>query len=366
VVDALNSSGLLPIKAPLKKYFTSARQYIVRFFNLQSFEPNVQFNQATGMPEGIGIKVTFNEPTPDQAKKGITSVSELLEDADVEMGEMGYKIWFLFDRLDVAFAESPDLEANALRALFKVYLDFASYNNIKLKIFLRSDIWKRITQDGFREATHITRTTTIKWERPSILNLIVKRFLNSDCVQEFYSVTQESLERLDQQEKLFYRIFPRKISSGKNPDTLDWLIGRTQDSNGICAPRDLINLIKSAITRQIKQLELGDAEPPDENLFQRAIIKDALSDASKEKVEKHLFAEHPKYRQLFDQLKGGKSQYNIESLSSLWGINRDETIFRAQALEEIGFWLKEKPDNPEYWIPFIYRDGLDIKQGQAD
>jgi hypothetical protein len=134
----------------------------------------------------------------------------------------------------------------------------------------------------------------------------------------------------------------------------------------VCAPRDLINLIKSAIARQVKQLELGDAQPPDENLFHRTIIKDALSDASKEKVEKHLFAEHPKYRPWLDQLRSGKSQYNIATLSALWGIDKDETLSRAQALEEIGFWLKEKPDNPEFWIPFIYRDGLAIKQGQAE
>ena len=366
VVEALRSSGLLITKSSLATFFTRARQYIGNFFNLESFEPNVKFNESTGMPEGAGIKVSFREPTFEQAKRGVISVSELLQKADTEMDASGYKIWFLFDRLDVAFAESPDLEANALRALFKVYLDFASYKNIKLKVFLRSDIWKRITQEGFREATHITRTTTIKWERPSILNLIVRRFLNNPSILEFFKVAPEIVESLEQQEKLFYRIFPTKISSGKNPDTLEWLIGRTQDSNGICAPRDLINLIKSAIGRQIKQLELGDAAPPDENLFQRTIIKDALSDASKEKVEKHLFAEHPKYRPWLDQLRGRKSQYNIETLSALWEIGREETLIRAQALEEIGFWLKEKPDNPEYWIPFIYRDGLDIKQGQAE
>src|ERR1035437_2069093 len=113
---------------------------------------------------------------------------------------------------------------------------------------------------------------------------------------DYYGLKPEHVESLQQQDQLFYRIFPRKISVGKNPDTLEWLIGRTQDSNSVCAPRDLINLIKSAIALQIKQLELGDAEPPEENLFQRAIIKEALSEASKEKVEKHLFAEHPTYR----------------------------------------------------------------------
>jgi hypothetical protein len=366
VVRALVSSKLLGQESVLATFFDRARQYIRNFFNLESFEPNIKFNEMTGLPEGAGVKISFREPSTDEAKLGAISVSELLRSADAEMSASGYKVWFLFDRLDVAFAESPDLEANALRALFKVYLDFATYEKIKLKLFLRSDIWKRITQEGFREATHITRTTSIEWEKPSILNLIVRRFLNNSAVLEFFGVTAEEIEEsLARQSELFYKIFPVKIDSGKNPQTLEWLISRTEDSNGISAPRDIINLIKAAIARQIKQLELGDAEPPDDNLLARGSIKAALSDASKEKVEKHLFAEYPICRPWLEQLRGGKSQYTLQTLSGLWQTNKDETTRRAQALVEIGFWLKEKPETPEFWIPVIYRDGLEITQGKA-
>jgi hypothetical protein len=54
----------------------------------------------------------------------------------------GINVWILLDRLDVAFAEHPDLEANALQGLFRVYLDLMGYEHVKLKIFLRSDIGK--------------------------------------------------------------------------------------------------------------------------------------------------------------------------------------------------------------------------------
>ena len=47
------------------------------------------------------------------------------------------KFWILLDRLDVAFADSADLEANALRALFRVYPDMAALSNFGVKIFLR-------------------------------------------------------------------------------------------------------------------------------------------------------------------------------------------------------------------------------------
>jgi|HubBroStandDraft_6_1064221.scaffolds.fasta_scaffold96116_2 hypothetical protein len=366
VIDALRSSGLLTPEGSLATLFSRARRYISKFFNVESFEPNMKFNEFTGTPEGVGLKISFRDPGSDEAKKGAVSISELLQYADTAIGESEYKIWFLFDRLDVAFAESADLEANALRALFKVYLDFASYRNIKLKLFLRSDIWNRITLGGFREATHITRTTSITWEPPAILNLIVRRFLNNAAILEYFSISAESVKSLEQQESLFYRIFPRKIDSGKNPETLEWLISRTADADGVAAPRDIINLINAAIARQIKHLELGGRLTTDENLFQRSIMKDALSDSSKEKVEKHLFAEYPKYRPWLEALRGGKSQYNIKALAAVWGIGKEETLSRAQSLEEIGFWSKENNGlEPEFWIPLIYREGLEIKQGKA-
>ena len=74
-----------------------------------------------------------------------------------------------------------------MRALFKAYLDVVSLPNVSLKIFLRTDIWRRLTAEGFREASHITREITISWDRKSILNLIVKRTLGNAAVRALWS-----------------------------------------------------------------------------------------------------------------------------------------------------------------------------------
>lgn len=327
VLTALRDSGLLQVDSTLASFMAKTRAYIKKFFNPESFEPNMSFDQYTGALTGVGVKVSFREPNENQAKRGVLSVSDLLLKANTELKASGYKMWFLFDRLDVAFADSPELETNALRALFKVYLDIAVLDNIELKVFLRSDIWERITREGFREATHITKSTTIAWDRFSLLNLVVRRFVNNQTVLDGYFVTKDNvLSSLDEQKNLFYRIFPRKVSIGKNPDTLEWIIGRTQDANKVCAPRDIINLIKAAIAQQTRALEQGQEPPPDENLFSRSVIKEALSDASKEKVEKHLFAEHPTYRDWIEKLRAGKSRYKIQSLASLWEVPTDVAV----------------------------------------
>ena len=51
-------------------------------------------------------------------EKGYMSVDRLLQLANSALGSVKLNVWVLMDRLDVAFAETHELERNALRALF--------------------------------------------------------------------------------------------------------------------------------------------------------------------------------------------------------------------------------------------------------
>ena len=228
VLKALVDSQLLQEERPLKATLGKVKNYISKYFNPQSFEPNTTFNEQTGVVSGIGLKIVFNEPDDNLLKVGVKSVDTLLYKSNRELEISQFQIWFLLDRLDVAFTESPELEERALRALFKAYLDLHGYNQFKLKIFLRSDIWRRITKEGFREATHITKHTTIQWDRTSLLNLVIRRFLTSKKnVEKYSSKEKDVLSDFKLQEELFYKIFPKQVDSGRNPDTFDWILGRT-------------------------------------------------------------------------------------------------------------------------------------------
>jgi hypothetical protein len=70
----------------------------------------------SGLPKGFNGKISFSEDgntSPDQNTK---SVDELLDILNGVLKQNDWKVWILLDRLDVAFAEHPDLEANALKA----------------------------------------------------------------------------------------------------------------------------------------------------------------------------------------------------------------------------------------------------------
>ena len=125
--------------------------YVRSLVRVESVEGGFKIDPHTGMPAGLTGKITLREPASAESKAGLESLDRLLAIANHGLEKAGRKLWILLDRLDVAFAETEELEARALRALFKTYLDFAGFDAIRLKIFLRSDIWKRITETGFQK-----------------------------------------------------------------------------------------------------------------------------------------------------------------------------------------------------------------------
>ena len=156
-----------------------AKEYARRWLAPKSVEAELKFDSHTGLPTGVSGRITPGEPLSDLREKGYISVDALLQLANSALGSIKVHVWVLLDRLDVAFAETHQLERNALRALFRVYLDMAGYDWLKLKIFLRSDIWDGIVEGGFREASYITRVVALEWTPEALLNLVIRRLLKN-------------------------------------------------------------------------------------------------------------------------------------------------------------------------------------------
>lgn len=367
VIEKLRELGLFNGSVPLSVRFTLAMRYVKRLFHTSAIKGSVSLDPITTMP------VFSAEVTPtaveDELEKSSIEVNELLDHANKALEREGYKVWLGIDRLDVAFEDDADFEANALRALFKVYSELRAFDNIKLKIFLRSDIWKRITEGGFREGSHITRSLTINWTPESLLNLVLKRLLQSTTLLEAYSIdVKEVIEKFNEQEKTFYRIFPGQIDIGSNkPVTWNWIISRVRDGSGSSAPRELIHYLNTAREIQLQQLSLGAERPTGENLFSRAVLKESLKPVSKIRLEQTLYAEFPRLKTFIIKLEEEKATQTLESLVGLWKISQEETIATAEKLIHVGFFERRgTKKDPIFWIPFLYRDALNLIQGMAE
>lgn len=369
LAQALEREGLVKGTLSLSRILRAAHDYVRRAINPQAIEGNVVVDPTTQMPVGFSGKIMFGEMNRDQARAGYKSVDELLEMAQSALEDANLNAWVMLDRLDVAFVDSEDLETNALRALFRTYLDLLAYPRIKLKIFLRSDIWRRISEGGFREASHITRHVTIEWNRTSLLNLMIRRLLHNSDIRAFYGLeTDLSHASTEDQEAFFYRVFPAQVDVGQRKSTtLDWLLTHTRDSSQQNAPRELIHMLNSLREVELRRLEMGEAEPDGETLFSRASFRDALAEVSRVRFNQTYLAENPKVRVWIEPLRGQKTSQTPETLAKIWEVEIDLARHLASKLAATGFFeVKGSREEPSYWVPFLYRDALDMVQGSAD
>lgn len=369
LISQLETANLLDANASLRLILKSVFRYVRNLISLESMSTTLEIDPTSGLPKGLTGKITLREPTTQEKAYGFSSIENLFATANEALSKEKLSIWILLDRLDVAFADESKLEQNALRALFKVYLDLLAHPQLRLKIFIRTDIWRRLTSEGFREASHITRDVTISWEPIDLLNLIMRRVVKNEALLGYYGVSEDDVLRSSEnQNLLFNRIFPEKVDmSDKKPITFDWIISRTRDGSGMLAPREIIHLLSASREQQIRNLERGQSEPPGEILFVGQSFKDALPTVSKARFENTLLAEYPQYRKLLLKLEGKRTQQSVETLAELWGMSQDETQKIISALVECGFFEpRSTHTGHQYWVPFLYRPCLSMVQGTEE
>lgn len=367
VFGALEEASLLDRELNLFGLLRSAQSFARRLLGIRALETEVSVDPA-GTVTGVIGRISLAEPTSELRRDGINSIDGMLETLNQTLASEDYTIWVLLDRLDVAFADSHELEANAIRALVRTYGDFRAFDHFSLKIFLREDIWERVTEKGFREASHVTRYEVMRWTHPMLLNLIMRRILSNEVIIHEYDVDQdEVLGDAAKQRDLFDRVFPPQVDQGpRKAATFDWMIGRCADATGSTAPREVIHLMNCLKDEEIRRLERGEQVAPQDQLFDRSVFKQALPRVSETRLNTYLFAEYPDERPYLEKLKGEKCEQYPESLAVIWGMSQDEAIKRAQTLVKLGFFqMRGTRAEPSFWVPFLYRDALSMVQGKA-
>lgn len=360
VFRSLRENKLIPLDG-LPRIFKGAKEFLER----------VKVSLKT--PEGYEGSLTLEEPSLEEEEQNKKSVGTLLREIDDVLDQANVEIWVSFDRLDVAFTDS-EIETPALRSLFRVYRDFSGLKSLKLKIFLRDDIWSRITREiGFREQSHITRTHTIRWTEDSLRHLIISRFFNNKVIEEHTAMDKGKVMGSEKAQKyVFDSIFPKQVESGpKKPLTFDWMLSHIVDGRQKPAPREIINLIKFAREDQASINEIGGlGSNPKDYLISSIAIKTALNRVSEERTNV-IWSEYPDLRKYVEAFKGEKTEHSASTVVQLFksrGLSIDRVDSVLKKLVDIGF-LQEKTENrlrrTTYWVPFIFRPYLEMSQGAA-
>ncbi len=147
-------------------------------------------------------------------------VGQVKDDLEAILNKVDVNIWFMVDRLDEIFPRRSDMETKALRGLLRSLRIFES-PRIRLKLFLRDDIFEQITNSvqGFPALTHVTARMADKlsWSVDQILTVVVTRLFACDALRNYLQIDRERLAaNRAYQEEAFYLVFPPTVHSGPN------------------------------------------------------------------------------------------------------------------------------------------------------
>lgn len=351
----LSSTGLRSNDDSASTVFSQLINVVRRLARPKSAEMAI-----TWTPEGIPIvspRIEFaDEAKTEVARIGHDQALRLLNDV---LEEVDLSLWLVIDRLDEAFQGFPVAEVPALRALFRTYLDLQEFDRVRMKLFVRKDLFRRIIADGFVNLTHVNaRKIEIVWDDEDLFDLLCRRLAENKEVMKQLGLGE------DPRAEAFEAVFPGKVEMAeRKPTTWNWMLARIQDGNGIKPPRNLIDLVGKSKDAQVRT-EAREAREHESGqpLIGADALKRGLAALSSERVEDTLLAEAGDYAPAVERFRGGKAEHNLDSLAETLGVRPGEVKELLQPLTEIGFL---EPVGQNFKVPMLYRSGLEITQGKA-
>ena len=336
--------------------FSRALEKIGSMFRWRSAELECTVSES-GMPV-ITPKIDFVEEHPDTppsqsvtADAALRLLNQCIEEADIT-------VWIALDRLDEAFSGYAGTEIPALRALLRTYLDMVEFNRIKIKLFVRRDLFIRITAGGFVNLTHVNaRKLEIVWREDDLMNLLCRRVSENLA----FCSALDIIGATDRE--IFGVMFPGQVDTGKRkPATWVWMMRRIRDGNDVKSPRNLIDLVQLSQGAQLKREDIRSRPITDRPLLESEALRDGLSQLSVRRVDDTIFAEAGSAVDLIEKFRGGKAEHNLASIASLFNSSPEQAKEDAKQLVAIGFLEEIKGS---YKVPSLFREGMKITQGKA-
>lgn len=292
--------------------------------------------------------------------------NELMGNIDELLHASKKRVWLVLDRLDEIVLGNEERENCVLKGLLLAYRDVSDYGSAKVKIFLRDDVYDRVTSVGaFPALTHVKSKAAgpIRWENSDLLHLLVRRLVENSSVRSIVGADAGSIRFATQRRDVFYRLFPAQVDKGRAAETFDWIVDRVRDGNGVATPRDLISVVEAARIFQLEDFARSPSATIDGAFFLEDALRKAVRKVSKDNLETRIYAEYPDLRPVIEKFRGGKADHNEETLSGLLGKDWAKEV---EQLSRIGFLYRRNRREIEMWtIPFFFSFGLGVTRGAA-
>lgn len=283
------------------------------------------------------------------------------------------KLWFLYDDLDEDFPEVGGVRQQALTGLFQLVqsCDANRLTEIRFKIFLREDIWNRLSFDN---KSHFTgRDIILQWTRIDFLRLALRQAIQSEDFKNlvdrispvaFESIDQATEEAIDKALEILWGSRRRGGNRAKNVSR--WVYERLTDSSGTTFPRSLSILLKGAKEQELTYKGQSSSKLRTDRLLQGKSLEFGLKKASEKRCEE-IKEEYPDLTKFFDSLKGKLAFLSKEQLQTVWQESaHDIADFEefASFLSEIGI-IEWREKEKCYKVADIYVYGFEMDRRGA-
>lgn len=209
-------------------------------------------------------------PTEAPASEDVEDdLEEVANAIEALLTKVDRRAWAVFDRLDEVFYTDPDAEAVALRALIQLTKDLnARGNRLRVKLFLREDVLRRITRKRSQvNLTHLRRSD-LAWKPDGLADIVCRRLARSSHFMREFDHTEADLRSNEGRRKVIGSLLPKSSPTPlpscdhqRCKTTWDWLMLYLRDGKGYVAPRNLVTFFDLAVREQYAFWERD--QPPD-------------------------------------------------------------------------------------------------------
>ncbi len=304
-------------------------------------------------------------------------LSELLADINEKQKEKDEILTIVYDHLDRILSGKNELRGRLVSALITFYYNNLNrLSNIKAKIFLREDIFKREVKDITDKVKFQNYTVKIEWDYNQLLNIIWKRIYEQKEDLAIFDGRKfeknnilgfiPNLSEEKEHAAILEKILGERMGGNNKTYPYNWIIYRTENTNNQIHPRTLIKLFAEGA-----RMQKDDNRTPNDRIIRSKNMEDALvKKVSKEQVDE-LVEEYPELRSVFDNLSekvGGRAPIDETDLIKALNELKMEPIDTISKLKDIGLLKDYKRKNTagteerRYHIPDVYLFGLDLKR----
>lgn len=252
-----------------------------------------------------------------------TEINDALSLADDILRQEGREAWVFIDKLDET-ADQFDNPQAILQALMRCQSALSRYGGLRLKMFLRDDIYDDlpyVNKDHFSN-----QVIYLDWEPQDLMIMLAARVLAS-----FDSLVE--MPKIEQALSVISTIMD-PVPSG---DLSGYITASLSDARGFTSPRDVINFAEHAVRRQRLLNKRGESAAK-VGMISCAAMEYAMDEASKSKLSDFVYGAFPEVSKMLEPLRGaGTSVFSSTQLQTLIGIDsKTDFLVVIQKLNRIG------------------------------